>query len=75
MKKQVKDTVKTGISSMMGMSVMGSMSNLPGMPVQAKNVAGIANAGLMLTNVGQLGKTGLSMTKMMGNSKKSKLKW
>jgi len=64
MMKNVKDTMKVGIGSMAGYSVLGTMQKVPGMPSQASNVTNIAGAGLQLANVGQLTKTGLSLTKM-----------
>lgn len=57
-----KDTMGLGIMSMAGMGAMGAMSTIPGMPAQASQVAGIAGSGLALANVGQLAKTGMSLT-------------
>lgn len=57
-----KDTMSLGIMSMAGMGAMGAMSSIPGMPAQASTVAGIAGSGLALANVGQLAKTGMSLT-------------
>ena len=68
----MKDTLKLGIGSMAGHYAIGSMASMPGMPVAAKQTANIAGSGLTLLNVGQLGKTGLGIANMMGNSLSSK---
>ena len=59
----VKDTMKIGMTTMVGQGVLGSMANLPGMPSQAKGTANIAGSALNLANIGQLGKVGMSLTK------------
>jgi len=76
--KNAKDTVKLGIVSMGGMGVMGSMrgvmGSVPGVTASEKASMGatsnIVGSGLQLTNVGQIAKTGMSLTKMFGNKKK-----
>lgn len=66
------DTVKVGATSMVGYSVLGGLSGVPGMPSGGKAIVPIAGAGLQLTNVGQLAKTGLNVTSSMRPKKKSK---
>ena len=70
--KQAKNTVKLGIFSMGGMGAMGAMQGIPGMPAAAKGTTNIVGAGLNLANIGQLAKTGMTITKGM-NPKKKKL--
>lgn len=73
--KNAKDTIKLGVISQAGMGAMGAMTSVPGMPAQASNIAGVAGAGLTLANVGQLAKTGMSLTKLMKISSKNKKKY
>lgn len=70
--KNAKDTMKLGIGTMAGQYALGSMSNISGMPVEAKTTAGVASAGLGLVNVGQFAKTGLGLTSLFGSKKKKK---
>lgn len=57
----IKDTMAVGIGSMAGLGAMGAMANLPGMPAEAGTVSRVAGSGLVLANVGQLGKTGMGI--------------
>jgi hypothetical protein len=59
--KNAKDTVKLGVVSMAGMGLLGSLSKIPNMPIQAGTITKTAGAGLALANVGQLAKTGTSI--------------
>lgn len=43
-----KDLMGAGIGSMAGFAIMGGMSNLPGIPQQAKSITPIVGAGLTL---------------------------
>lgn len=72
MGKQVKENLGVGIGSMAGMSVMGSMGAIPGMP--ANTITGTVGAGLGLANVGQLAKTGMGVVGMFANTKTKKAK-
>lgn len=52
--KSAKETMKVGITSIVGQSVIGTLgSKVPGSLSSVKTI----NAGLQLTNVGQLAKT------------------
>lgn len=55
--ENAKNTIGLGIGSMAGMSALGAMGSIKGMPAGAANIAGIASSGLALANVGQLVKT------------------
>ena len=76
--KNAKDTVKLGIFSMGGMGVMGAMKgamgNMPGVDAAAKagmnNTSNIVGSGLQLANIGQLAKTGMSLTDQLRPKKK-----
>ena len=68
MKNQMKNTFKLGIGSIAGMGVMGAMSNINGMPKESGTVSNIASSGLVLANVGQLGKTGLGLAKSLNTT-------
>lgn len=70
MKKMLKDTMKVGIGSMVGMNAIGSIGSLPNMPVN--NIPQITSASMNIINVGQMGKNAVDITKMMG---KKKFKW
>jgi hypothetical protein len=59
--KAYKDTMKLGIASMAGSSVLGAMGGVTGAPA---GIANTANAGLGLLNVGQLAKTGMGVANM-----------
>ena len=54
MDKTIKTTMKLGIGTMMGGMVLGSMSNLPGMPESAKSASDISISAMNLANVGNL---------------------
>jgi len=68
--EDVKDTIRVGSVSIVGHGILGSMSGLPGMPAGASQVAGIAGTGLLLSNIGQLGKTSMGLVDSMSNNKK-----
>ncbi len=68
----VKDTMKLGITSNVGMFAIGSMGSMSGMPKAASGITTIAGAGLTLANVGQLGKTGLGIANMLGEETSTK---
>lgn len=53
LKKQIKNTMRTGITSLAGMGVMGTLGGMPGVPAGA---SAVPVAALNLTNVGQLTK-------------------
>jgi hypothetical protein len=72
MNKMIKDTMKTGIGSMVGIAALGAVSSTPGMPSEAKTVSGLASSGIVLANVGQLGKNAMGMGNMMSQGKKKK---
>jgi len=57
--KQVKDTVKLGVGSMAGLSAVGAMGNLPGMPTN--QVASTTASAVNLANVGNLAKIGMNI--------------
>jgi hypothetical protein len=59
--KQVKGTMKLGVTSMVGGSVLGTMSGLPGMPSEAKNTANISMSAMNLANVGNLANIGMNI--------------
>ena len=69
-----KDTIGLGIGSMAGLGAMGAMQNLPGMPKEAAGITSIAGSGLMLANVGQMAKTGMSLTNTLTGATSSKPK-
>jgi len=71
-KKRVKETVSLGIASMAGLSTMGAMGSVPGMPAQASGVISTAGSGIALLNVGQMAKNAMSITDMMKPEKKKK---
>jgi hypothetical protein len=71
----VKDTIKTGVTSLAGMGIIGTTSSMPGMPAQASGTANVINTGLHLANVGQLAKTGIDIAKCMGKDCRLKKKW
>jgi hypothetical protein len=64
----VKDTVKVGVGSMAGLSALGMVGNMPGMP--QNNVVPIAASSMNLVNVGQLTKNVMAIT-----NKKKMMKW
>ena len=66
--------MKVGIGSMVGMSAVGSIANIPGMPTQAKTTAGVVNTGLGLANVGVLAETGMGLGKSLGGKGKKERK-
>jgi hypothetical protein len=70
--KMVKNTVKLGVATMAGGVILGSLSNVPGMPGQAKPVAGMAMGAMNLANVGNLANIGMNI---MPKSKGRKIKW
>jgi hypothetical protein len=55
----LKSTMSTGIGSMAGMSVVGSMSTLPNMPSGASNAANLTVSGLNLLNIKQFSKNAM----------------
>jgi len=76
MKKILKENIKLGVGSLAGQYAIGGISNLPGMPVQAKGTANIVNAGIGLANIGQLAKTAKGVTGLIPKAKSTKkLKW
>lgn len=75
MKKLIKETMTTGIGTMGGMMAVGALSNVSGMPAEAKTSAGTINAGLGLINVAQLAKVGMNIMPNLQNSKSKKFKW
>jgi len=66
--KHAKESMKLGITSMVGMGAMGALGKVPGMPVQAGNVTQAAGAGLTLANVGKTAEIGMDI--MPGSRKK-----
>lgn len=72
--KTAKDTVKIGATVMVGQGLISQITNIPGMPAQAKSVAHAAGTGLNLVAIGQLGKTGLTFAGEINPIKKVKPK-
>lgn len=70
MKSSIKKTMGLGIGSMAGIFALGSVSNLPGMPAQAKGVSNIASTGISLANIANLGYTGMDLAKKFDIKKK-----
>lgn len=70
----MKKIIKTGVGSMVGMYTLGAVANVPGMPAQAKDVAGIGSTALQLGNIGVLSETAMGVMKVpkMKKGKKSK---
>jgi len=76
--KNAKDSIKLGLGSMAGMGVMGTMQGslggIPGISAEAKtgmaSTTGIVGAGLNLANIGQLAKTGMSLTDQFKTKKR-----
>lgn len=60
-----KETIGVGVTGVAGYGVLGAMTNIPGMPAAASNVASTAGVGLQLVGVGQLAKVGLGLTDML----------
>jgi hypothetical protein len=74
--KNIMGTMKVGTASMVGGFALGSMANMPGMPVEAKGIASTGMSGMQLANIGMLGKTGMDVAGMFSTGKKSKKnKW
>lgn len=71
----MKKILKTGVGSMAGMYALGAVSNVPGMPAQAKNVAGIGSTALQLGNIGVLSETAMDIVKMPKGKKSKKSMW
>lgn len=77
-----KDSIGLGIMSSAGLGAMGAIGNIPGMPSQAGTVTGLVGSGLVLANVGQTAKIGMTLPKIIKassvkpkKSKKLKIKW
>ena len=67
--KDAKDTVGLGIASMVGLGVTGTLGkSIPGSSGIQSSVA----TGLNLANIGQTGKVGLGLSKMMYTGKYKK---
>lgn len=60
-KKATGDLTKTGLGLLVGHAVIGGVANVPGMPAQGKQAAGIIGTGLNLVAVGQLAKTATTL--------------
>ena len=65
--EDAKDNLKLGMVNTVGISALGSIG--AGVP-QSAVARNTAIAGLNLTQVGQLGKTGLNIAKMLGKKTK-----
>ena len=74
--KNVKDTMKVGMVSSVGIGALGSMGSVPGMPAAGLTTMHTAQTGIGLANVGQLAKTGMGLAGMVGglSTQKSKTK-
>ncbi len=72
LKRELKNTLGLGIGSMAGMSAIGSMANVPGMPAQVTQVTGSVSTGIGLINIGQLAKTGLALGEVVASESKKK---
>ena len=70
-KSAMKDLMGVGIGGMAGLGVMGHMSNLPGMPVQAQGMIPIVGAGV---NIAGIGATFNISKAMMDDTSKNKCK-
>lgn len=70
MKNMVKDTMKVGLTSMVGAMALGAVSNSPGMPKEAKTVSNLATSGLVLANVGQMSQNAFTIADMLKQKKK-----
>ena len=57
--KQVKDTIKLGVTSQVGLGTMGAIGSIPGMP--KNNVIGIAGTAFNLANIGNMANIGMNM--------------
>lgn len=58
--KDVKDSVKLGITSVAGLGVVGAIgSNVPG----SSGIQSSVSTGVNLANVGQMGKVGINLAK------------
>ena len=68
-----KGTMKLGVMSMAGGSVLGTMEGLPGMPAQAKNTTNVSMAAMNLANVGNMANIGMNIMPKSKGSKK--IKW
>ena len=69
---EAKDVMKVGATAMVGHGVLGGLAGVPGMPAAASHTTQAANAGLNLVAVGQMAKSGLTVTKSLGGEKKKK---
>lgn len=70
--KLAKGNIKTGMTAMVGHNIFGTMGGLPGMPAQAATASNIAGAGLNLSVVGSVAKTGLGLANMFSTEMKGK---
>ena len=59
-----KDTVVLGATLGLGSGLLGTMSNIPGMPAQAQGTARIAQTGLTLVGTAHLAKVGMGVANM-----------
>lgn len=58
-KKQVRNTIALGATTMADNYALGSFNNLPGIPLN--NTYQIASASMNLTNIGNLANIGMNM--------------
>jgi hypothetical protein len=66
---RAKQTMKTGMTTMTGNLVLGNIAAQPGMPAAGVASLGTISGALNLANVGELAKTGMSMTDMFSKNK------
>ena len=66
--REAKKTVKLGIVSGAGLGAIGALGAVA--PAGAAGVTRAAGAGLTLANIGQLAKTGMVVTEVIGVEKK-----
>ena len=72
MYKRAKSTMKTGVATMTGNLVIGNIAGVKGMPASGVASMGTISAGMNMANIGELSKTGMSMTEMLGKKKSYK---
>lgn len=67
--------MKTGIGGMVGLGAMGAISNVPGMPKEAKGVIPIASAGVQIGTIGAMVNVAKDILPKDKKSKKQTVKW